>query len=51
MHRHARQLLIEAHMHNKAEAWADLERQVVEGRSSPYSAARAWVKLPTDWKG
>jgi len=51
MHRHARQLLIEAHMNNKAEAWGDLERQVVEGRSSPYSAARAWVKLPTDWKG
>jgi len=50
MHRHARQLLIEAHMHHNAKSWADLEQQVVECQTSPYSAARAWVKLPASWQ-
>lgn len=46
MHRHARQLLIESHMHHKAVAWSALESDVAKGIRSPFSAARTWVDLP-----
>lgn len=46
MHRHARQLLVDAHMHHKAEEWQAFEREVARGQRSPFSAARAWVDMP-----
>ena len=46
MHRHARQLLIESHMHHKSEAWTRLEKDVLEGEASPFASARSWVHLP-----
>ena len=46
MHRHARQLLIESHMHHKSEAWKRLEKDVLEGEASPFASARSWVHLP-----
>ena len=46
MHRHARQLLIESHMHHKSEAWKRLEKEVLQGEASPFASARSWVHLP-----
>ena len=46
MHRHARQLLIESHMHTKSDLWNELESQVKSGNASPFACARAWVQHP-----
>ncbi len=46
MHRHARQLLIESHMHHKAQAWNELEELVRRGEQSPFASARSWVHQP-----
>ena len=46
MDRHARQLLIESHMHHKSEDWQKLEAEVQRGHASPFASARQWVHLP-----
>ena len=46
MHRRARQLLIESHMHHKSEAWKRLEKEVLQGETGPFASARSWVHLP-----
>lgn len=46
MHRHARQLLIESHMHHKSELWQELEAQVLNGEASPFASARRWIQSP-----
>jgi len=43
--RHARQLLVEAHMHRESESWKRLETEVAKGDTSPFAAARRWVQL------
>jgi len=48
MERHAKQLLIDAHMHHKSEAWASLRSQVEQGKLGPFASARAWVQQPLD---
>lgn len=51
MERHARQLLIEAHMQSNSADWLQLEREVERGTISPFSAARTWVELPKRSQG
>ena len=46
MHRHARQLLIESHMHHKSELWGELEAEVRKGKASPFASARRWIQSP-----
>lgn len=48
MDRHARQLLIESHMHHKSKAWDAMQEEVLKGRVSPFASARKWVNLPLD---
>jgi len=47
MHRHARQLLIESHMHHKSELWQALEDEVRTGGASPFASARRWIQSPS----
>ena len=46
MHRHARQLLIESHMHHKSGLWGELEAEVRKGKASPFASARRWIQSP-----
>jgi LAO/AO transport system kinase len=44
LQRHARQLLVDAHMHRRSGSWNNLEAEVVSGQTSPFAAARRWVQ-------
>ena len=46
MHRHARQLLVESHMHHKSGLWENLEADVRQGKASPFASARRWIQSP-----
>ena len=46
MHRHARQLLIDSHMHHKSGLWGELEAEVRKGKASPFASARRWIQSP-----
>ena len=48
MHRHAKQLLIESHMHHKSNLWQRLESQVRKGQAGPFASARSWIQGPVD---
>ena len=44
MERHAKELLIEAHMSQAEGLWKGLQSQVRENSVSAYSAARTWIR-------
>ena len=48
MHRHARELMLEAHMLQHKDRWDMLWEEVISGAKSPYAAAREWIEFPSD---
>ena len=46
--RHARELMLEAHMLQHKDRWDMLWEEVTSGAKSPYAAAREWIELPSD---
>lgn len=43
MHRHAKQLLVDHHMHHRKAEWEVLEQQLAQRSTGAFAAARAWV--------
>jgi LAO/AO transport system kinase len=43
MHRHAKQLLVDHHMHHRKAEWEALEQQLAQRSTGAFAAARAWV--------